>query len=506
MLDSTSPTRLPDEVLNSNNPALECHVPTINAFLLHARTKKSYLDDRIAQLESSLNDLYSERDALDCEIQRHAATLSPLRRTPPEIISHIFTLALTPDDDEKWYFQESAPWALSATCARWRSIALSPVFWTTISNGVDNFDISKLETLLSRSGSLPLRIRFWTDNEKDMNQGEIRMVDLLAKHCARWEHLLIGGAEELYARIQHVRNQLPMLRTLEFDLFFDIPPDTESALDIFSHAPKLEEVSSNMVFWRDPIPLALPWPQLSKYQTAIDWTALPSLASATNLVECTLDTARDAGVVPDHIQRVSFPRLIRLSVSSTALLACLDTPILMELYFHHCEKCNENDFDTTTFLNALPRTVQKLVLDIKDTTIAILDLTSIMGALPAIKYFGFMEDLSADVVCDFLRTSAPQAPAWERVALVVCEGVGPPGADVFSILLETLETMDWEGAARRLRTLTFHINSVLNSTPSPSIRNRLAVLQERGVDIEFDQTYSHFHGNSVPEFFCIDHD
>ncbi|KAJ7625569.1 hypothetical protein FB45DRAFT_795740 [Roridomyces roridus] len=500
MLDSTSPTGLPEEVLNSNNPALECHVPTINAFLLHARAQKGHLEERIAQLESSLNELYSERDALDSDIQRHAATLSPLRRTPPEIISHIFTFALTPDEDEKWYFHESAPWVLSATCARWRSIALSPVFWTTISNGVNNFGISRLTTLLSRSGSLPLRIHFWTEDEGEMDEDEIRMVDLLAKHSARWEHLRIGGAEELYTRIQHVGHQLPMLRTLEFDLLFNIPPNPESALVIFNHAPRLDEVSSNMIFWPEPVPLALPWHQLSKYRTAIDWAALPSINSATNLVECTLDMGHASGVVPDNIQRFSFPRLLRLSVSCTTLLAYFDMPILTELYFHQCEECNEDAFDVTAFSNVLPRTVQKLVLNIKDTNIAILDLTSIVAALPVIKYFGFMEDLSADVVCDFLRSSSP-APAWEQVALAIDTENGGSVA-VFRTLLETLETMDWEDAARRLRTLRFHINS----TPSPNIMRRLAVLRERGVDVRFDETYTDFYRNSVPQFFRIEHD
>ncbi|KAJ7250454.1 hypothetical protein B0H12DRAFT_1001162, partial [Mycena haematopus] len=87
------------------------------------------LDAKIALLQSSLNKFLDERDKLEVEIRMHESGLSPLRRVPPEILSHIFALTLPPEQPDA----EAAPWTISVVCVRWRAIVTSqPCFWTSV--------------------------------------------------------------------------------------------------------------------------------------------------------------------------------------------------------------------------------------------------------------------------------------------------------------------------------------------------------------------------------------
>ncbi|KAJ7812042.1 hypothetical protein B0H14DRAFT_3753978, partial [Mycena olivaceomarginata] len=119
----------------------------------------------IASLKAELAKLLEERESLDAEVRRHEGALSPLRRTPVEIISLIFTFAAPFRSDVMNV--EEGPWVLSAVCSRWRTIALSqPSLW----NGLvlnftdDNPDspesagriLPLVEAHLERSQKLPL--------------------------------------------------------------------------------------------------------------------------------------------------------------------------------------------------------------------------------------------------------------------------------------------------------------------------------------------------------------
>ncbi|KAJ7648562.1 hypothetical protein DFH06DRAFT_1095302 [Mycena polygramma] len=123
------PSLVPRDILETNDPPLESQIPFLRDFVTRGRVRISLLEDEMALLQTSLDNLSKERDELVVEIRKHEGALSPLRRTPTEILSHIFIFTLPPYRLN----HEPAPWTVSAVCARWRTIVISqPCFWTSI--------------------------------------------------------------------------------------------------------------------------------------------------------------------------------------------------------------------------------------------------------------------------------------------------------------------------------------------------------------------------------------
>ncbi|KAF8216807.1 hypothetical protein K438DRAFT_1558446, partial [Mycena galopus ATCC 62051] len=113
------------DVLGTNDPPLESHIPVLREFIFQGRARVAALDAEIALLQSSLDLLLKEKLELDAKIPMHEGALSPLRRMPTEIMTHIFTFTLPPHQ-----LSASAPWTIGAVCARWRAIVVSqPCFW-----------------------------------------------------------------------------------------------------------------------------------------------------------------------------------------------------------------------------------------------------------------------------------------------------------------------------------------------------------------------------------------
>ncbi|KAG8912368.1 hypothetical protein FRC00_004668 [Tulasnella sp. 408] len=82
-----------------------------------------------------------------CELWNHSL---PVHRLPPELLSHILLLAISPRDLER----DPSAHPLARVCSRWREIILdTPAFWTTISNQSAS-DIINLKIRRSRSSKL----------------------------------------------------------------------------------------------------------------------------------------------------------------------------------------------------------------------------------------------------------------------------------------------------------------------------------------------------------------
>ncbi|KAG8909293.1 hypothetical protein FRC01_007024 [Tulasnella sp. 417] len=74
----------------------------------------------------------------------------PVHRLPPELLSHIFLLAITPRDLER----DPSGHALARVCSFWRAVILdTPAFWTTLSN-ISSPDAVRLKIRRSRSSRL----------------------------------------------------------------------------------------------------------------------------------------------------------------------------------------------------------------------------------------------------------------------------------------------------------------------------------------------------------------
>jgi hypothetical protein len=78
-------------------------------------------DSRLA-----INELEGQRIALEDQVAKTLAYLSPIRRLPMELLREIFV----------WSFEEHAcsAWVLAAVCPSWRRLALRiPMIWSKVS-------------------------------------------------------------------------------------------------------------------------------------------------------------------------------------------------------------------------------------------------------------------------------------------------------------------------------------------------------------------------------------
>ncbi|KAJ7464485.1 hypothetical protein FB451DRAFT_439970 [Mycena latifolia] len=453
--DSTPPlfksNPAPRDIIDTNDPPADSQIPSLRDFISSAQARK-------IELNSAIDKLIQEREALDVEIQKHQGALSPLRRMPTEILSHIFTFTLRPHHPDA----ESAPWIVSAVCARWRAIVLcQPSFWNSIHIGPAPPKIPasgfRLQTQLPRSEELPLHVIFFCEDAENFTEREMELIDILAQYCARWETASIYGPEELYSAIEHhLRRQLPLLRKLRLEMFFE---DESSSLNLFDDAPELQEVYVNTILWNFPIALKVPWPQLLKYGGSNTWGGhLDALRSGLNLVECTLEfwsNSTDVGTV------IQLPHLLRLSLSEPAFLACLDTPALLELH------CDQDSDLLALFFRRVPCKLQKLVLRDLNGDLEVSDLTAILDSVPTITYLGF-----PFLPVGFVHTlySAPElAPALECMSFHL-------QPDIHDELVEALQSPVWQ--ARKLRSLKMTLQS-----PSPDLLGQFDLIRCRGMEI-----------------------
>ncbi|KAJ7262683.1 hypothetical protein B0H12DRAFT_960568, partial [Mycena haematopus] len=109
--------------LDTNRPPTDSEILCILNTIDEKRARKTRLEDRIAAVQSLLEELRAEHDNMEAEIRTHEGTLSPLRRMPTELLSLIFVFAYC-----STYWE--APWTASQVCHRWRAITLAqPSFW-----------------------------------------------------------------------------------------------------------------------------------------------------------------------------------------------------------------------------------------------------------------------------------------------------------------------------------------------------------------------------------------
>ncbi|KAJ7742840.1 hypothetical protein B0H16DRAFT_1018744, partial [Mycena metata] len=322
------------EILETNNPPPESQIPSLRDFISRALARATCIDAEIATLQSAIDKLLSEREALNTEVQKHKGAISPLRRLPTEMLSLIFTFALAPRQDS--ISAPSAPWTISAVCARWRTTAISqPCFWTSIKLKNHPF-ISRrngkwpppppsefsLELQLDRSKELPLNIEFVVPRDRALSSFHASLLRLLCDHCGRWERMVMVGPQELFLRLGVFIDGGPLscLRELKIQMFYDEEEEEDiiPTLDVFRDAPVLQHVVVNKSDWWLPVSMVLPWAQLLTYSGSNTWDEhLLALGSTSNLVECTLEIRGISDIIP-QTSIILLPHLLRLSLSNPA--------------------------------------------------------------------------------------------------------------------------------------------------------------------------------------------
>ncbi|KAJ7312372.1 hypothetical protein DFH08DRAFT_756381 [Mycena albidolilacea] len=454
-LPPLAPTVVSVDILETNNPPLASQIPMLRDFISHRRAHRAALDAKIAVLQTALATLFEQKVELDLEIGIHEGALSPLRRIPAEILSHIFAFTLPPHLDT-----ESAPWAVSAVCARWRAIIISqPCFWTSIRYRWHAPEGFKYETQLRRSGQSPLHVEFSANKWQDLSVQEEHLLQLICKHASRWETALFSGPEMLFERLERSnQDQFAQLRRLSIEV--DYNGDEALPLNMFHDAPLLRTAHVNRDLWAFPVAMVLPWAQLSGYSGSNTWSGhLHALLTASNLVDCSLEIQEISTATQTPIV---LPRLLRLSLSNPHFLGCLETPALLELY------CDHDTAPVLSFLRQQACQLQKLVLWTGLVPPDPANLTHIVEAIPTVKSLSLLFSLPLEFAYDF-SSRVTLAPALECLSGSLASG----SDDVEAHFLQAIETR-W--LYHRLKSAKVY------AADSLTMRDRVEALRAQGMD------------------------
>ncbi|KAJ7180807.1 hypothetical protein C8R46DRAFT_593926 [Mycena filopes] len=390
-----------------------------------------------------------------------------------EILSLIFDFTALPRGPTT----QTAPWTVSAVCARWRTIAISqPHFWTFIdlrSPLRTSMSLTRLKIQLARSGELPLDVQF------SMLSPELKAIDseLLEALCAasgRWGTLSLEGTDELYTEIGELMEYpLALLREVKVRMF---ERRDDGPLDIFHDAPLLQTVVANKSqdVWRVPLPMTLPYAQLLRYGGSNTWDGhLDLLCNASNLVDCTLEIQRLGRTA---LPRIHLPNLQRLSLSQPAFLEGLETPALLELY---CGFASPSPL--LPFLRRQSCRLRKLVLwERWDWTAPDSDaseLTHIIDAVPTLTELGLLIPLPAAFAWD-LNARPDMAPALECISTF--SGMGRAEDDDESYEQHLLQALEWRWAGGRLKRARVYMYE--RPEFSAGILNRIERLRAQGME------------------------
>ncbi|KAJ7034768.1 hypothetical protein C8F04DRAFT_1101067 [Mycena alexandri] len=200
-----------------------------------ARLKR--LDDQIAELQKSIDELTKEHDTIGDYVQAHRALLTPIRRIPLDILQEIFVACL-PTHRNCVMSAKEAPVLLGRICSSWRALSLStPRLWASLhiaepvrtSDSLDSLHLTLharrvevTKTWLARSGQCPLSLSLESDeqnagypNGSYGSTGDVFLQTLLP-FTSRWWRLSLAAPPPVLDVLSGLTGaDVPLLKTLE---------------------------------------------------------------------------------------------------------------------------------------------------------------------------------------------------------------------------------------------------------------------------------------------------
>ncbi|KAJ7137956.1 hypothetical protein C8R44DRAFT_559332, partial [Mycena epipterygia] len=113
---------------------LESEFTIVKAVISKERARLARVEQEISRIRDRMKYLEEERASLSGHLAENTAILSPLRRTPPEVLGEIFSWTLPSVGAlrrEGSSGLNDSPWALTHVSSHWRAVALSiPSLWS----------------------------------------------------------------------------------------------------------------------------------------------------------------------------------------------------------------------------------------------------------------------------------------------------------------------------------------------------------------------------------------
>ncbi|KAG5650314.1 hypothetical protein H0H81_012636 [Sphagnurus paluster] len=236
---------------------VEFQAGTSNSYILtlaQEKLAKQVISKLRAELYSSDLDapeMNSLRREEHLRLNRFLVAASPLKRVPPEILSHIF-LYTVPDFGIRFpreYHDGQFPFELRNVCSHWRKISeYTPALWNSVEIGhIDpETSISLSDTLGSARSTIrdnfPLSISIAA---RDEISAIMALGELVVPNLYRLKHLRLDiPISSLCDLIKNHRNELPSLVSL--DLAITSSPDDFALLPhltAFKEAPNLRRMA-----------------------------------------------------------------------------------------------------------------------------------------------------------------------------------------------------------------------------------------------------------------------
>ncbi|KAK0476142.1 hypothetical protein IW261DRAFT_1643532 [Armillaria novae-zelandiae] len=383
------------------------------------------VDEAAKKIEA---DIITVRSALTYLDRQKAATCSPIRALPSNILIEIFLQTRDPPrpyvtrlgDSFPGSFWVSdinnGPWRLGQVCGAWRHLVTQacPQLWSTIvlsfswdtrrKKGV----IQLLETALNRSRQRPLSIQFFHDalQQFHLDDAQTSMVcfRLLMKQSYRWWHIYFDMPEYIYSILSPIQGHVPLLESLHLTLGakYSIPvrdPWTRA----FAQAPSLKTAKFTDLS-RD-MNVNLPFSQLISFSDTRPYESyeltrhfLSILRDCPQLQSFEYLSSEFPHDTPSFFEaspRVRNPNVHRLSACDCSFLRSLEFPALEEMELatglENCDHEEESVFCPPGALESLKDLISnsgcsltKLTIahaHLNDTLVDILRLSSTLSEL-----------------------------------------------------------------------------------------------------------------------------
>jgi hypothetical protein len=241
------------------------------------------LDEHLQKITTKL---LTRREFLENYRTKITAAMAPIRKLPPEILSHIFYQCLPENSSPR--ISREAPFILTQVCTQWRAIALSrSSLWCILNIKLDSRKPesvnSYVSTWISRSGTLPLSIELFALHANPDHPAFQTI--LLQPH--RWGAVSFFVSLPFIQALHHIKGRTPMLYDCHIDVFPNA--DIDPPLDTFSSAPKLRSITLST----HPNVTHYPWSQLTRLHLLELPTdvCLKVVDMCPNLLDCELQDA-----------------------------------------------------------------------------------------------------------------------------------------------------------------------------------------------------------------------
>ncbi|KAJ7251030.1 hypothetical protein C8J57DRAFT_1474696 [Mycena rebaudengoi] len=209
-----------------------------------------------------LADLEHEYRRITRHIDHYRATAAPIRRIPPEVLSHIFMCysESIPEKDRVVLNIATGPWLLTHISTHWRNVAAStPALWGNFkyhcsSRRIFRSDpVAAAKTWLQRTAEHPLSISFYCEDGGTYTNASgifAQVFDVFLSRTTQWQVARLELAS--------IRGRLPLLRKLHLTC----DSHESRAFDAFEIAPQLYDLCLRAHF-RPGTVMKLPWEQIT---------------------------------------------------------------------------------------------------------------------------------------------------------------------------------------------------------------------------------------------------